>query len=426
MSNNFYRKFEDKHRGSTDEIRQRLLVYLPLMTSLHEFYPDSVVADIGCGRGEWLKLLRDNEIQGIGVDLDEGMLAVARKDGLNIEQDDCINFLKRQTDDSLMAITGFHIVEHLPFNIVHTLVSEALRVLKPGGLLILETPNPENVSVGSCSFYMDPTHHNPLPPELLKFLPDYYGFKRTRIVRLQESPRIRSEETEVALTEVLKGVSPDYSIVAQKAGHNNLHSQLNKFFVKKIGVTLDELADRYDASLNLKFERISSNYSAELELIHEKINSFSQVNKKLAETNAELAINNSELNQQLSAVYLSSSWRVTSPIRRVVDILKRINAARKKGFKYLASALMKKVLNRLIILMGKNPGYRTKILLMMRKVGIYSAIRKIYLNTISSEKKSKIYDHSIAEKNHNNMTGRAVEIFEELKSHEDQVNKGDR
>ncbi|WP_089561742.1 bifunctional 2-polyprenyl-6-hydroxyphenol methylase/3-demethylubiquinol 3-O-methyltransferase UbiG [Pantoea sp. AV62] len=216
MSNNFYREFEDKHRGKTEDIRQRLTVYLPLIRALDLFYPESFVIDVGCGRGEWLKLLRDNDIQAIGVDLNDGMLAEARKDGLTVELEDCIEFLKKQADDSLTAVTGFHIVEHLPFDLVHTLVIEAHRALKPGGLLILETPNPENISVGSCSFYMDPTHQNPLPPDLLKFLPDYYGFHRTRVVRLQESPNVKDEAGKITLTDVLKGVSPDYSIVAQK------------------------------------------------------------------------------------------------------------------------------------------------------------------------------------------------------------------
>lgn len=68
---------------------------------------------------------------------------------------DCLQFLQSQADQSLIALTGFHIAEHLPFEVLQQLVMHTLRVLKPGGLLILETPNPENVSVGTCSFYMD-------------------------------------------------------------------------------------------------------------------------------------------------------------------------------------------------------------------------------------------------------------------------------
>lgn len=94
--------------------------------------------------------------------------------------------LQSQADQSLIALTGFHIAEHLPFEVLQLLVMHTLRVLKPGGLLILETPNPENVSVGTCSFYMDPTHNHPLPPPLLEFLPIHYGFNRAITVRLQE------------------------------------------------------------------------------------------------------------------------------------------------------------------------------------------------------------------------------------------------
>lgn len=412
MSNNFYRAFEDKHRGSVADIRQRLTVYLPLVTKLNAFYPNAGVIDIGCGRGEWLKLLRDNNIQAVGVDLDEGMLAEARKDGLMVELDDCINFLKKQNSDSAIAITGFHIVEHLPFDIVHTLVLEALRVLKPGGMLILETPNPENISVGSCSFYMDPTHHNPLPPELLKFLPDFYGFGRTRIVRLQESIRVKDDSSELTLTEVLKGVSPDYSTVSQKKGSQDLQNEFNEFFVRKIGVTLDELAERYDSALENKFDIISLEYLKGIESIRADIRDAIEFNK--------------ELEERLTAVYCSNSWRVTAPLRRMADLIKRTNAARKKGLRYLAKAFMRKFINRLIIIFGRHPKLRADILHIMRKLGVYTLVRSIYFKTITEEKFSHNYSNTLPITHVDNLTNRAKEIYEDLQDDEVKCHKGNK
>lgn len=408
MSNNFYRAFEDKHRGSVANIRQRLTVYLPLISKLNAFFPDAGIIDIGCGRGEWLKLLRDNNIQAVGVDLDEGMLAEARKDGLTVELGDCINFLKMQNSDSAIAITGFHIVEHLPFEIVHTLVLEALRVLKPGGLLILETPNPENISVGSCSFYMDPTHQNPIPPELLKFLPDYYGFERTRIVRLQESVRVMDSTSELTLTEVLKGVSPDYSCVSQKAGSQELNTEFNEFFVKKIGVTLDELVDRYDISIRDRLDE----HAKEIEIVRVELGSIVNSNK--------------DLEQRLAAIYASNSWRITAPLRRVIDLTKRTNNARKKGLKYLTKAFTRKIFQRLVILAGKYPMARSGSLYLMRKFGVYSLLRKIYFKSLSGSDFSHDFNHSISTTHVDNLTNRAKEIYEDLQHDEVKHHKGNK
>lgn len=75
MGSSFYRSFEERHRGSVEEIKRRLSFYLPFLAGLKDIYPDGVIADIGCGRGEWLEILTENGIANIGVDLDDGMLA---------------------------------------------------------------------------------------------------------------------------------------------------------------------------------------------------------------------------------------------------------------------------------------------------------------------------------------------------------------
>jgi SAM-dependent methyltransferase len=425
VSNNFYREFEDKHRGKTEDIRQRLTVYLPLIRALDLFYPESFVIDVGCGRGEWLKLLRDNDIQAIGVDLNDGMLAEARKNGLTVELEDCIEFLKKQADDSLTAVTGFHIVEHLPFDLVHTLVIEAHRALKPGGLLILETPNPENISVGSCSFYMDPTHQNPLPPDLLKFLPDYYGFHRTRVVRLQESPNVKDEAGKITLTDVLKGVSPDYSIVAQKKGPQDLFSVFNEFYVKKIGVTLDELADRYDYALVEKIENIEHLNAENFESLQDQLNSLLKIYEKIEGINNDLIRHNQNLEDRLSLVYKSNSWRLTSPLRRSTDLIKRANLTRKKGVKYLIKALLRKLFNRLLVLSGKYPNAKGTALNVMRKVGVYDLVRKLYSKSMFLSD-GNLPEHFFSKPitHYNNMSNRAKKIFEDLHDAEVESDKG--
>ena len=130
------------------------------------------------------------------------------------------------------------------------MVEESLRVLKPAGLLILEAPNTENLVVGTSSFYLDPTHQRPLPSQLLTFLTDYFGFARSKLLRLQEPALLRDELTPVSLFNVLSAVSPDYAVIAQKQGDANVLARFDTLFNQDYGLSLAILASRYQAHLN--------------------------------------------------------------------------------------------------------------------------------------------------------------------------------
>jgi SAM-dependent methyltransferase len=209
----FYRAFEDKFRGSRELIKKRVEVYLPFVQPVAERYPLLPTLDLGCGRGEWLEVLRHAGIKAEGVDQDSGMLQACRDLGLLVQQEDLVKFLQQQPDQSRVCISLIHVVEHLPFDTLRVVVQEAKRVLVPEGILIMETPNPENFQVGSCNFYMDPTHRNPLPPLLLSFIPEYYGYKKTKILRLQENSEI-AQRNKHSTIDVLLHISPDYSVIS--------------------------------------------------------------------------------------------------------------------------------------------------------------------------------------------------------------------
>jgi O-antigen chain-terminating methyltransferase len=244
MTDGFYRAFEERWRGSRDLVKSRLHVYLRFVAPLMGLHPDAKAIDLGCGRGEWLELLKETGIDAQGVDLDDGMLAACRQLGLKVQTQDAIVFLKSIPDASQAVVSGFHIIEHLPFDSLQELVKETLRVLKPGGLLILETPNPENLVVGTSAFYLDPTHQRPIPPQLLEFLTEYAGFKRSKIMRLQESPELATTP-EITLLGVLNGASPDYAVVAQKNGPEELFVELQAAFDAEYGLTMEMLANRF-------------------------------------------------------------------------------------------------------------------------------------------------------------------------------------
>jgi len=221
-----YFAFEQCFRGSREDIRKRVAYYLPLLRDSVVGKLGAAVLDIGCGRGEWLELLRDENIGARGIDINEAMAKDCIERGLNVQVGDAIAHLRRLPDNALGALTGFHIIEHVPLDTLIELIEEAHRVVQPGGLVIFETPNPENVVVGACNFYIDPTHQRPLPPVLTQFLVEAGGFVDVTIHRVNAEllPPVFGEHGEndppslrTALT-YLRQVflcAPDYAVVGR-------------------------------------------------------------------------------------------------------------------------------------------------------------------------------------------------------------------
>lgn len=244
MNNNFYKAFEDRFRGAPAEIQNRLRFYLPYVSGACN-EPDVVCVDLGCGRGEWLELMRAESLRARGVDSDPAMVTCCTTAGLDVQRGDILDALGGMADGSIAVLTAFHVVEHLPFDALQALIAASFRVLKPGGLLILETPNPENFSMGAGKFYLDPTHERPLHPLLLAFLVEHAGFERQLIAGLQEWPHLHAAER-VGLYDVLWGASADYAVIAQK-NRSPAHTALDALFAKDVGLSAEALAKRFDA-----------------------------------------------------------------------------------------------------------------------------------------------------------------------------------
>ncbi len=217
-----YNAFEDLQRGSYEEIQTRLEVYLADIPN-----SEAPVVDIGCGRGEWLDLLKQKGINAYGVDNNPDVAQRAAGRGLDVRTADAMEHLASLADRTVNAVTAFHVAEHLPLEALIELIDGSLRVLRPGGKLVLETPNPANLTVGATTFWLDPTHLRPLPSDLLSFLVSSRGFSdiEVRPLHRNELPVSKADlgpepdptlERLVDVVNVHLGAAADYAVVGTR------------------------------------------------------------------------------------------------------------------------------------------------------------------------------------------------------------------
>ncbi|MEP7063557.1 MAG: class I SAM-dependent methyltransferase [Betaproteobacteria bacterium] len=213
--------FAEKFRGSVDEIEVRLQVYLPDILAARARTANAIVIDVGCGRGDWLDVLRRNGVDAIGIDESPQVVEICVTAGLNARVGNAMAALRSQPDASAAAITAFHIVEHMPYAAVAALIMEAHRVVRPGGVLMIETPNCENLVVGANTFWLDPTHVRPYPLALLEFMISQAGFDVLDIKRLHPNQAMIDAERMQDLPEnllTLVAGPQDGAIIAMRKG----------------------------------------------------------------------------------------------------------------------------------------------------------------------------------------------------------------
>jgi O-antigen chain-terminating methyltransferase len=167
-----YYQLEKHFRGTEEEIRNRQRFYLPY------FQGRKQVLDIACGRGEFLELMRESGVQARGVDLDADMVGRCLEKGLEASQEDVFSYLESVSDGALDGIFSSQFVEHLDPQAYLRLIAQCSAKLAPGGVLALETQNPECLAIFSQSFFLDPTHVRPIPPAQLRFALIEAGLER--------------------------------------------------------------------------------------------------------------------------------------------------------------------------------------------------------------------------------------------------------
>ncbi|MDG6249459.1 methionine biosynthesis protein MetW, partial [Methanocalculus sp.] len=224
-----YFAFEDRFRGSREDITQRQKEFVRYFEGCHN------VLDIGCGRGEFLELLRDQGIGASGVDIDGAMVEFCRSRGLEVELNDAVSYLQQLEDSSLDGIFIDQVVEHLEPGYLVRLLELCYKKIKFGYYIVAETVNPLSF-FSFANFYIDMTHVRPVHPETLKFLFGAAGFREIETqfsapipdeVRLRKLPSVESKDDEEKTfvdsynhnIELLNGIlfgAQDYVVIGKK------------------------------------------------------------------------------------------------------------------------------------------------------------------------------------------------------------------
>jgi SAM-dependent methyltransferase len=212
-----YETFEARFRPE-ESVRERQQQYVELLRA------QSRVVDLGCGRGELIEMLKAEGVDAYGVEIDPDFVSLLEDKGIEVVTNDAVAHLSELEPGSVDGVVGSHLVEHLPPAGVTALVALAGEKLANGGVLILETPNPESLLAGSINFHRDLTHVRPIHPDTLAFLAESAGFSNVDIRRLSPVPEEqrlpvpgdgRLDAVVERLNDLLYGYQ-DYAVIARK------------------------------------------------------------------------------------------------------------------------------------------------------------------------------------------------------------------
>lgn len=206
-----YGRFAERFRGSEEYVREKQRFYLPYFAGRRQ------VLDVGCGRGEFLELMREAGVPARGIDLSSESVELCRQKKLQVERADLFAYLTGLPDRSLDGIFNAQVIEHLPPERIPEMIGLCAAKLGPGGLLAIETPNPECLAIFASHFYLDPTHTRPCPAPLLSFYMEEYGLGIIEVQKL--SAAMESMPSLAALPEEFRTAffgGLDYAIFGRK------------------------------------------------------------------------------------------------------------------------------------------------------------------------------------------------------------------
>jgi O-antigen chain-terminating methyltransferase len=418
MNPSFYKANEEKHLVSdqnTQNSQSSLQAYLPFIAPLKQlsvFHANNQTVDLGCGSGEFLEWLKAHGFEPIGVDIDTEALKICNKKGLHTSLGDANNYIAKLGSGSQMMVTALHLVEYIPFEKIYDLVQESLRALKPGGLLILETSNPENIGVEIRNFYLESNHQKPISSYLLSFLVEYVGFATVKTIRLRENKDL-SCKNNLSMQDIFTDASPSYAVVAQKQTSDGVLNVLADVFERDDGLSHEQRLNRW----NTRFEELEAQ-RGQLEVRVDQVKNRAD----LALGRADLALGRADLDifkaeqamAQLQAVYASNSWRITAPLRWVLHQVKLIH---NNGFKNRIKDFIRKLFKYLVAFVKARPKLKQLSFFLVQKMGLQDFFRRMQSSFFFASAQST-FASSLAKKSKQNikLTPRATVIYTDIKA----------
>ncbi len=219
-----YFNFENYFRGSRKEIKNALEIYADYFTDKGQ------IIELGSGRGEFLELMGEKDIDIVGIDAYKEFVDYCKIKGFNSVNDDAIAYVSRLKDESIGGIFAAQLIEHLKTDQIIQLCNDAYKKLIPGSYLIFETPNPTSLAIYTNAFYVDPSHNKPVHPRTIEYFLKQAGFSDISIIFTEHSkskyrlPLLNGESISNlnefndginCITDILFG-SQDYAIIAKK------------------------------------------------------------------------------------------------------------------------------------------------------------------------------------------------------------------
>jgi 2-polyprenyl-3-methyl-5-hydroxy-6-metoxy-1,4-benzoquinol methylase len=206
-----YGRFAERFRGTEEYVKANQQLYRPIFTG------KSNVLDLGCGRGEFLEMMRDLGVPAKGIDLSDESIALCKHKGLDAEKADLFAYLDNLPEATLGGIFCSQVVEHIEPAQLPKMIQLAVSRLERGGVIAIETPNPECLAIFATHFYLDPTHYRPVPHPLLAFYLEEFGVGNIEVRKL--SPAIESMPSVGSLPEDFREAffgGLDYAITGRK------------------------------------------------------------------------------------------------------------------------------------------------------------------------------------------------------------------
>lgn len=206
-----YGRLAERFRGTEDYVKAGQQFYVPYFAGCKQ------VLDIGCGRGEFLELMRESGIPACGIDLSPESVDLCRRKNLEAEVADLFAYLDGLADASLDGVFCAQVVEHLAPHRLPEMIRLVAGKLRRGAVLVIETPNPECLAIFATHFYLDPTHSRPIPRQLLAFYMQEYGIGR--LESHYRSPAVESMPSLAQLPEDFRNVffgGLDYALIGRK------------------------------------------------------------------------------------------------------------------------------------------------------------------------------------------------------------------